>query len=37
MMAAGNARVIKSETGEPCVPNSSYLVVWQLENLPKLG
>jgi hypothetical protein len=37
MMAAGNALVIKSETGEPCVPNSSYLVVWQLENLPKLG
>ena len=37
MMAAGKERVTKSETGEACVPNASYLVVWQLENLPKLG
>ena len=37
MMAAGKARVTKSEEGAPCVPNSTYLVVWQLENLPKLG
>ena len=37
MMAAGKERVTKSEAGEACVPNASYLVVWQLENLPKLG
>ena len=37
MMAAGKARVTKSDAGEACVPNASYLVVWQLENLPKLG
>ena len=37
MMAAGKARVTKSEAGKACVPNASYLVVWQLENLPKLG
>ena len=37
MMAAGKERVAKSEAGAPCVPNSNYLVVWQLENLPKLG
>lgn len=37
MMAAGKERVTKSEAGEACVANASYLVVWQLENLPKLG
>ena len=37
MMAAGKARVTKSEAGEACIPNTNYLVVWQLENLPKLG
>jgi hypothetical protein len=37
MMAAGKARVTKSEAGEACIPNVNYLVVWQLENLPKLG
>jgi hypothetical protein len=37
MTAAGKERVAKSEEGAPCVPNTSYLVVWQLENLPKLG
>ena len=37
MMAAGKARVTKSDAGAPCVPNVNYLVVWQLENLPKLG
>ena len=37
MMAAGKERVTKSEAGEACIPNTNYLVVWQLENLPKLG
>ena len=37
MMAAGKERVTKSEDGEACIPNVNYLVVWQLENLPKLG
>ena len=37
MMAAGKQRITKSEAGAPCVPDSNYLVVWQLENLPKLG
>ena len=37
MTAAGKERVAKSEAGAPCVPHTSYLVVWQLENLPKLG
>ena len=37
MMAAGKERVTKSETGEACIPNTNYLVIWQLENLPKIG
>jgi hypothetical protein len=37
MMAAGKERVTKSEAGVACIPNASYMVVWQLENLPKLG
>ena len=37
MMAAGKQRVTKSEAGEACNPDSNYLVVWKLENLPKLG
>ena len=37
MTAAGKERVTKSEAGEACIPNTNYLVVWQLENLPKLG
>ena len=37
MMAAGKERVTKSEAGEACIPNTKNLVIWQLENLPKLG
>ena len=37
MMAAGKERVTKSEAGEACIPNTNYLVIWQLENLPKMG
>ena len=37
MMAAGKERVTKSEAGEACIPNTNYLVVWQLENLPEYG
>ena len=37
MMAAGKERVTKSEAGEACIPHTNYLVIWQLENLPKIG
>ena len=37
MMAAGKERVTKSEAGEACIPYTNYLVIWQLENLPKIG
>ena len=37
MMAAGKERVTKSEAGEACIPNTNYLLIWQLENLPKIG
>ena len=37
MMAAGKERVTKSEGGEACIPYTNYLVIWQLENLPKIG
>jgi hypothetical protein len=37
MLAAGKQRVEKSAIGAPHIPNSTYLVVWQLENLPAPG
>ncbi|MDA8736018.1 MAG: hypothetical protein P8M62_06480 [Opitutae bacterium] len=37
MIAAGKDRVTKSEAGAPCLPNSTYLVIWQIENLPVAG